>query len=152
MCRRMPLSWNQTSTNGRLAILRRWPSHRPLFLAAKHDVDHAAATHVIPSWRADTIARVEAFGGEGTRIAQVLCMEYANGVGIGWHRDKAHFGIVFGLSLGSSCQFRFRRSVGDMWERFVAARMGAQHPAGRGAKHFHHVPHHGRTTRRRVTM
>jgi alkylated DNA repair dioxygenase AlkB len=30
-----------------------------------------------------------------------------------------HFGQVFGLSLGASCRFRFRRAVGDKWERFA---------------------------------
>lgn len=30
--------------------------------------------------------------------------------------------------------------------------MGAQHPADRGAAHFHHVPHHGRTPRGCVTV
>ncbi len=73
----------------------------------------------IPTWLADIIARVEAFGPEGTEIAQVLCTEYDTGVGIGWHRDKPHFGNVFGLSLGSSCRFRFRRPIGDKWERFT---------------------------------
>jgi alkylated DNA repair dioxygenase AlkB len=65
------------------------------------------------------IERVDAFGGEGTRIAQVLCTEYATGVGIGWHRDRPHFGNVFGLSLASSRHFRFRRALGDKWERFT---------------------------------
>jgi alkylated DNA repair dioxygenase AlkB len=76
-------------------------------------------SELIPSWLGEVIARVEAFGGEATRIAQVLCTEYATGVGIGWHRDKSHFGNVFGLSLGSPCHFRFRRSAGDKWERFT---------------------------------
>jgi alkylated DNA repair dioxygenase AlkB len=73
----------------------------------------------IPSWLDDLIERVEAFGGGATRIAQVLCTEYARGVGIGWHRDKPQFGNVFGLSLGAPCHFRFRRSIGDKWERFT---------------------------------
>jgi alkylated DNA repair dioxygenase AlkB len=73
----------------------------------------------VPPWLADTVAHVEAFGSAGTRISQVLCTEYATGTGIGWHRDKAHFGTVFGLSLGSSCAFRFRRAVGEKWQRFT---------------------------------
>lgn len=51
--------------------------------------------------------------------AQVLVTEYAAGAGIGWHRDKAVFGDVIGVSLGSSCQFRLRRKVGETWERFT---------------------------------
>jgi alkylated DNA repair dioxygenase AlkB len=58
-------------------------------------------------------------GGSKTRIGQVLCPEYDVGVGIGWHRDKPHFGRVFGLSLGSPCKFRFRKPVGTKWERFT---------------------------------
>jgi alkylated DNA repair dioxygenase AlkB len=44
---------------------------------------------------------------------------YEDGVGIGWHRDGPHFDIVFGLSLASACKFRFRRKVGDRWQRFM---------------------------------
>jgi alkylated DNA repair dioxygenase AlkB len=73
----------------------------------------------IPPWLPPLIERVEAFGGPGTKIAQVLCTEYDTGVGIGWHRDKPHFDRVFGLSLGSSCRFRFRRTGGEKWDRFT---------------------------------
>ena len=43
----------------------------------------------IPDWLKDVARSVEMFGnlGEGS-IRQVLCTEYAAGVGIGWHRDK----------------------------------------------------------------
>lgn len=73
----------------------------------------------IPSWLTGVIADVEAFGGPSTEIGQVLCTEYDMGVGIGWHRDKPHFDRVFGLSLGSPCKFRFRKSDGSAWERFT---------------------------------
>jgi len=73
----------------------------------------------IPSWFMLLIADVERFGGPQTHIAQVLCTEYGTGVGIGWHRDKPHFDRVFGLSLASSCKFRFRRPAGSKWERFL---------------------------------
>ena len=73
----------------------------------------------IPDWLAPTIKEVEAFGGQGTLIRQVLCTEYDVGVGIGWHRDKPHFDRIFGLSLGSACKFRFRRSAGEKWQRFT---------------------------------
>jgi alkylated DNA repair dioxygenase AlkB len=65
------------------------------------------------------IEKVDAFGGPGTRIGQVLCTEYDVGVGIGRHRDKPHFNRVFGLSLGSACKFRFRRPACTKWERFT---------------------------------
>jgi len=73
----------------------------------------------IPDWLSPIIKQVEAFGGPGTRIGQVLCTEYEVGVGIGWHRDKSHFDRVFGLSLGAACKFRFRRTAGEKWERFT---------------------------------
>jgi alkylated DNA repair dioxygenase AlkB len=46
-----------------------------------------------------------------------LVTEYAPGAGIGWHRDKAVFDEVVGVSLLSPCSFRFRRQQGDKWER-----------------------------------
>jgi alkylated DNA repair dioxygenase AlkB len=73
----------------------------------------------IPDWLAETVEKVETFGGPSTRIRQVLCTEYDVGAGIGWHRDKPHFERVFGLSLGSACKFRFRRPAGKSWERFT---------------------------------
>ena len=40
------------------------------------------------------------------------------GAGIGWHRDKAIFGRVVGVSLLSPCVFRMRRAVRKkQWER-----------------------------------
>jgi alkylated DNA repair dioxygenase AlkB len=72
-----------------------------------------------PDWLSPIIEKVESFGGPETRISQVLCTEYDVGVGIGWHRDKPHFDRVFGLSLGSSCKFRFRRPAYTKWERFT---------------------------------
>jgi len=73
----------------------------------------------VPDWLGALIQRVEAFGGPGTRIAQVLCTEYEAGVGIGWHRDKPQFDRIFGVSLGSRCGLRFRRAVAGRWERFT---------------------------------
>lgn len=48
----------------------------------------------------------------------VLVTEYTPGTPIGWHRDKAVFEDVVGISLGSACRFRFRRKSGTTWERF----------------------------------
>ena len=73
----------------------------------------------IPDWLADVTHRVEAFGGPGTQVQQVLCTEYEVGVGIGWHRDKPHFDRIFGLSLGAACEFRFRRPAAAKFERFA---------------------------------
>jgi alkylated DNA repair dioxygenase AlkB len=51
------------------------------------------------------------------RLQQVLVTEYSAGAGIGWHRDKAVFGEVIGISLLAPCVFRLRRSAGESWER-----------------------------------
>jgi alkylated DNA repair dioxygenase AlkB len=72
----------------------------------------------VPGWLAPVIEKVEAYGGPGVKIKQVLCTEYDVGVGIGRHRDKPHFDEVFGLSLGSASKLRFRRKTGEKWERF----------------------------------
>jgi alkylated DNA repair dioxygenase AlkB len=51
------------------------------------------------------------------KLQQVLVTEYSAGAGIGWHRDKAVFGEVIGISLLAPCVFRLRRSVGESWQR-----------------------------------
>jgi alkylated DNA repair dioxygenase AlkB len=74
----------------------------------------------LPTWIAPLTSRIEAFAGlQSGLVRQVLCTEYDEGVGIGWHRDKPHFDLVFGLSLASACKFRMRRKVGAKWERFT---------------------------------
>jgi alkylated DNA repair dioxygenase AlkB len=56
-------------------------------------------------------------GLESDRLQQALVSEYDAGAGIGWHRDKAVFGEVVGVSLLAPCTFRLRRKVGDKWQR-----------------------------------
>jgi alkylated DNA repair dioxygenase AlkB len=41
-------------------------------------------------------------------LVHVLVSEYQAGTPIGWHRDKPHYGIVAGVSLGSRARMRFR--------------------------------------------
>jgi alkylated DNA repair dioxygenase AlkB len=61
---------------------------------------------------------VAAFAGmEPARLQHVLVTEYGAGAGIGWHRDKAVFGEVVGVSLLAPCTFRLRRKSGTRWER-----------------------------------
>lgn len=50
-------------------------------------------------------------------LQQVLVTEYAAGAAIGWHRDKAVFGEVVGVSLRAPCTFRLRRQLGTTWQR-----------------------------------
>ena len=59
-----------------------------------------------------------AFAGlDSGRLQHVLVTEYGAGAAIGWHRDKAVFGEVIGISLLSPCIFRLRRKSGDKWDR-----------------------------------
>ena len=51
-------------------------------------------------------------------LPHVLVTEYGPRAAIGWHRDKAVFGDVVGISLLSSCNFRLRRKSGTKWERY----------------------------------
>jgi alkylated DNA repair dioxygenase AlkB len=64
----------------------------------------------------------EAAGLAPEALQHVLVTEYGPGAAIGWHRDKAVFGEVVGVSLLSPCTFRLRRAVdgpGESpgWER-----------------------------------
>ena len=62
--------------------------------------------------------RAAAFAGLAPEALQhVLVTEYGPGAGIGWHRDKAVFGEIVGISLAAACTFRLRRAVGNGWER-----------------------------------
>ncbi len=59
-----------------------------------------------------------AFAGmDASRLQHVLVTEYGPGAAIGWHRDKAVFGEVIGISLLSPCVFRLRRKSGATWDR-----------------------------------
>jgi alkylated DNA repair dioxygenase AlkB len=55
-------------------------------------------------------------------LQQILVTEYVPGAGIGWHRDKAVFGDVVGISLLAPCLLRFRRRLtkpGSEQKRFT---------------------------------
>jgi alkylated DNA repair dioxygenase AlkB len=73
----------------------------------------------IPNWLLP-LREVVADFAEGLPDAfeQVLVSEYAPGAGIGWHKDKAVFDTIVGVSLGASCPLRLRKliSVGK-WAR-----------------------------------
>lgn len=45
---------------------------------------------------------------EPDALAEALIIEYQPGATIGWHRDAPPFGIIVGISLGSSCTFKLR--------------------------------------------
>ena len=71
----------------------------------------------IPDFILPLRARAADFAGLNAEdIQHVLFTEY-NHAGIGWHRDKANFEDVIGVSLLAPCTFRLRRKVGSRWER-----------------------------------
>jgi alkylated DNA repair dioxygenase AlkB len=72
----------------------------------------------LPAFLVALRARAADFAGLAAEsLQQVLVTEYDAGAGIGWHRDKAVFGDVVGVSLLAPCRFRLRRQAGDAWER-----------------------------------
>ncbi|MBV9929388.1 MAG: alpha-ketoglutarate-dependent dioxygenase AlkB [Alphaproteobacteria bacterium] len=76
------------------------------------------AAEPIPDWLLplrDKAARWAGLAPE--RLEHVLLTEYAPGAAIGWHRDRAVFGDVVGVSLLSPARLRFRRKAGARWER-----------------------------------
>ena len=75
-------------------------------------------TNAIPDFLIPLRARAAAFAGlDAGALQHVLVTEYDAGAGIGWHRDKAVFGDVIGVSLLAPCVFRLRRRSGEGWER-----------------------------------
>ncbi len=50
-------------------------------------------------------------------LQQVLATEYGPGAAIGWHKDRAVFGDVVGISLLAPCTFRLRRRRAKGWDR-----------------------------------
>ena len=49
-------------------------------------------------------------------LSEALVTEYSPGAAIGWHRDAPGFDVVVGISLGSTCRFRFRRGTTGAWD------------------------------------
>lgn len=72
----------------------------------------------IPEFLLPLRASAASFAGVGPEAFQhVLVTEYGPGAGIGWHRDKAVFGEVVGISLLAPCVLRFRKKVDGKWDR-----------------------------------
>ena len=72
----------------------------------------------IPPFLLPLRERAAAFAGMApTQLQHVLVTEYGAAAGIGWHRDKAVFGEVVGISLLAPCVFRLRLRAGAGWKR-----------------------------------
>jgi alkylated DNA repair dioxygenase AlkB len=75
-------------------------------------------TAAMPDFLLPLRVRAAQFAGIASEeFAHALVTEYTPGTPIGWHRDRPAFGDVVGVSLLSSCTFRFRRKTGTKWER-----------------------------------
>ena len=86
----------------------------------QYDFDEARLrkTEDIPEWLYPVRGIAARFASlEPTDLHHILVTEYSPGSAIGWHRDKAVFDDVIGISLLSACNFRLRRKVGSKWER-----------------------------------
>lgn len=69
-----------------------------------------------------------------------LVTEYSAGAAIGWHKDKAVFSEVVGVSLLSACTFRLRRKAAASWKRalLVAAPRSAYLLSGPARNEWEH--------------
>ena len=75
-------------------------------------------TEPMPDWLLPLRERAAAWAAIAPKaLEHVLLTEYAPGAGIGWHRDRPVFEDVVGLSLLAPARLRFRREVGEKWER-----------------------------------
>lgn len=75
-------------------------------------------TDPIPNWLMDVRAKAADFASlQAEALSHALIIEYEEGAGIGWHRDRPVFGEVVGISLLAPARLRFRRKMGAKWER-----------------------------------
>lgn len=93
---------------------------RTLSFGWQYDFDHSRLERAreIPEWMLplrQTAAELARLAPD--QLPHVLVLEYSAGATIGWHRDKAVFGDVVGISLAAPCRLRFRRKAGSKWER-----------------------------------
>jgi alkylated DNA repair dioxygenase AlkB len=63
------------------------------------------------------VKAAEFAGRSANEFRQAGVNEYGPGAGIGWHKDKAQFGIVVGVSLLAPATMRFRRAQRHGWDR-----------------------------------
>jgi alkylated DNA repair dioxygenase AlkB len=86
----------------------------------RYDYDRRAVVEAspFPSFLVSLRNKIAAiFDRPAETFRQVLINEYRPGAGIGWHRDKAQFDEVVGVSLLAPCSLRFRWKAGATWER-----------------------------------
>ena len=95
-------------------------NRRVVSFGLKYDYGRRAVEQAsaIPAFLGDLLVRVAEFAGlDPDAFRQVGVNEYRPGAGIGWHKDKAQFGIVVGVSLLAPATMRFRWADGARWNR-----------------------------------
>jgi alkylated DNA repair protein (DNA oxidative demethylase) len=85
------------------------------------DYDYEQRAHLneaepIPRWLEPLRARCAVLASvQADALVEALVQHYPEGATIGWHRDAPSFGVVVGVSLGSSARLRFRRGSKGKW-------------------------------------
>ena len=86
----------------------------------RFDGSGLAAAEPMPEWLLPVRERAAAFAGVAPgALEHALLIEYGEGAGLGWHRDRPVFGDVVGISLLAPAPLRLRRRRDDKWERFT---------------------------------
>lgn len=77
-----------------------------------------APTDPLPVWLEPVKARAAAFAGlTPDQLIQALLIRYDPGAGIGWHKDRAVFEHVVGISLGNAATLRLRQRTAGGFTR-----------------------------------
>jgi len=111
---------------------------RVAFFGQSYD---GAAAVPIPAFLLPLRTRIAEWAGvDADAFAMALINEYRPGAGIGWHRDKAVFGQVVGVSLLAPCVLRFRRKMNAKWDRVnvLAERRSGYHLTGPARAEWEH--------------
>ena len=86
----------------------------------RFDGSGLAPADPIPDWLLPLRTRAADLAGvPDEAIEHALLIRYAEGAGLGWHRDRPVFDDVVGISLLAPAPLRFRRKAGAKWERFT---------------------------------
>jgi DNA oxidative demethylase len=77
---------------------------------------HLQDAEPLPAWLEPLRGKCAALAGvPAEALIEALVQRYPEGATIGWHRDAPSFGLVIGVSLGSSARFRMRRGSTGHW-------------------------------------
>jgi alkylated DNA repair dioxygenase AlkB len=99
----------------------------------RFDGSGLAEADPMPAWLLEVREKAGSFAGlRPEELVHALIIEYSEGAGIGWHRDRPDFGEVIGISLKSPAPLRFRLRESGRWRRLtlIAAPRSAYHLAG----------------------